>query len=380
MPTIAAPGRSVPAPGFSPPALPDPLMAAPDVIPPPADLPWARPGAPGDVQEGAAQEGAAQATAARLSPLASGAAIQHRPGVLPAAPAAPPGPPALRRLPRAARAPEQPVLKALEHALERDGHGTPFSPGEQDALRDVLGTSVADVRVVRRPEVAAALRAARADGLTVGETVFLPHDLPLGSAAGLALAAHEVTHARRAREPLFVPAALTRPDRRAAAPTASDEEGVALATEHAVSDLAGPVWGPARGPAGNGRATAGRGTDAPRRLPGLPAPWEPLPGWETAGPDAPVAVPDRAPAASPVRTPAPLPVAAPPLPAAPAPLWHAAASDRAPAPAATPARPPEDQAVGRRAQPRSSVDLDQVAREVYARLRERLSQELRRLN
>lgn len=62
------------------------------------------------------------------------------------------------------------------------------------------------------------------------------------------------------------------------------------------------------------------------------------------------------------------------------PLWHAAATDRAPAPAAKPARPPEDQAVGRRAQPRSSVDLDQVAREVYARLRERLSQELRRLN
>lgn len=345
------------------------------MIPPPADLPWARPGAPR-----AAQEGAAQERAARLSPSASGAAIQRRPGVLPSAPAVPPGPPALRHLPRAARAPEQPVLKALEHALERDGHGTPFSPGEQDALRDVLGTSVADVRVVRRPEVAAALRAARADGLTVGETVFLPHDLPLGSAAGLALAAHEVTHARRAREPLFVPAALTRPDRRSAAPTASDEEGVALATEHAVSDQAGPVGGPARGPAGNGRATAGRGADAPRRLPGLPAPWEPLPGWETAGPEAPGAAHERAPAASPVRTPAPLPVAAPPLPAAPAPLWHAAASDRAPATAATPARPPEDQAVGRRAQPRSSVDLDQVAREVYARLRERLSQELRRLH
>ncbi|WP_174365863.1 DUF4157 domain-containing protein [Deinococcus sp. JMULE3] len=267
---------------------------------------------------------------------------------------------------------DQAVLAALEHALARDGHGAPLSPGEQVALRGVLGTSVADVRVVRRPEVTPALRAARADGLTVRETVFLPHDVPLGSAAGLALAAHEVTHARRARDPLFVPAALTRPERPQSVgrPAPADEEGVALATEHAAFAQADP--------------TRQSRADAPRRAPGLPAPWEPLPAWDA--PDLParpsVSADAWAPAVPSVPAPdqsvsAALPAAPPP---ATTPLWHAAATDRAPAPAAKPARPPEDQAVGRRAQPRSSVDLDQVAREVYARLRERLSQELRRLN
>lgn len=292
-----------------------------------------------------------------------------------------PGPQLLKAAPTPGRTrtgTDQAVLAALEHALARDGHGTPLSPGEQDALRGVLGTSVADVRVVRRPEVKPALRAARADGLTVGETVFLPHDVPLGSAAGLALAAHEVTHARRARDPLFVPAALTRPTQpprpdaspRPGRPAAVDEEGVALATEHAAFAQTDP-------------ARQSR-VDAPRRAPGLPAPWEPLPAWDAPDPAARPSVSADAWAPAVPSAPAPVQSVSAALPAAPppgtSPLWHAAATDRAPAQAAKPARPPEDQAVGRRAQPRSSVDLDQVAREVYARLRERLSQELRRLN
>ncbi|WP_189068634.1 eCIS core domain-containing protein [Deinococcus radiotolerans] len=245
------------------------------------------------------------------------------------------------------------VLSALAHAAHRDGHGTPLAPGELAALRDVLGTSVADVRVIRRPEVAPALRAARADGLTLGDTVFLPHDLPLDRPAGLALAAHEFTHARRARDPLFVPSALTH-----AAPQAADEEAVALATEHAAFEHT-PDPAP------------------PRRAPGLPAPWEPLPTWSgepslSSGPRPGAA---RLPAA-----PAPRPSSPPPGPGAVP--WHAAAADRpAPAPPAKAAsRPPEDQAVGRRAPQTAAVDLDQMARDVYARLREQLSQEMRRLN
>jgi hypothetical protein len=69
----------------------------------------------------------------------------------------------------------------------------------------------------------------------------------------------------------------------------------------------------------------------------------------------------------------------PPAPAGGA--WvHAAALDRpaAPAPAAA-ERQGDGAAVGRRAPSAPSVDLDQVAREVYARLRERLSTELRRV-
>ncbi|MDR6217952.1 DUF4157 domain-containing protein [Deinococcus soli (ex Cha et al. 2016)] len=301
-----------------------------------------------------------------------------RPGATPAGGAKPLRTGLVPARPTATNRAERSVLEALDHALQRDGHGTPLWPGEQDALRQVLGSSVADVRVVRRPEIAAALRAARADGLTVGETVFLPHDVPLGSRAGLALAAHEVTHARRAREPLFVPAALTRPVAEGrpgtiplpSRPSAGDEEGVALATEHAAFAQADP-------------ARQSR-VNTPRRAPGLPAPWEPLPAWDAPDPPARPSVsadawgPAVPSAPGPVHA-APAPLHAPPPPAT-TPLWHAAATDRAPAPVAKAARPPEDQAVGRRAQPRSSVDLDQVAREVYARLRERLSQELRRLN
>ena len=50
----------------------------------------------------------------------------------------------------------------------------------------------------------------------------------------------------------------------------------------------------------------------------------------------------------------------------------------APAPAAA-ERQGDGAAVGRRAPVAAAVDLDQVAREVYARLRERLSTELRRV-
>ncbi len=274
----------------------------------------------------------------------------------------------------AARPQESAVLRALDTALSRDGHGTPLSPREQDALRGALGTSVADVRVVRRPEVEPALRAARADGLTLGQTVFLPHDLPLTAPAGLALAAHEITHARRVRDPLFVPAALTRPASPASrpAPAAGDEEGVALATEHAVARQA------AAGPARVAAASTFAGEATPRAL-GLPAPWEPMPTWDapergTPAPQGLPAGPERggSPALSRPALPGPAPAAAP--------LWQAAATDR---PAAAPApaqRPPDEQAVGRRAQSGSAVDLDQVAREVYARLRERLGQELRRLS
>ncbi|WP_418514606.1 eCIS core domain-containing protein [Deinococcus sp. RM] len=333
---------------------------------------------------GARMQPATDAGETRLEPVRpprTGSEDRSAPGPLDAPLSAAPGPQLLKAAPTPGRTrtgTDQAVLAALEHALARDGHGTPLSPGEQDALRGVLGTSVADVRVVRRPEVTPALRAARADGLTVGETVFLPHDVPLGSAAGLALAAHEVTHARRARDPLFVPAALTRPTQpprpdaspRPGRPAAVDEEGVALATEHAAFAQADP-------------ARQSR-VDAPRRAPGLPAPWEPLPAWDAPDPAARPSVSADAWAPAVPSAPAPVQSVSAALPAAPppatTPLWHAAATDRAPAPAAKPARPPEDQAVGRRAQPRSSVDLDQVAREVYARLRERLSQELRRLN
>ncbi|WP_221090716.1 eCIS core domain-containing protein [Deinococcus aquaedulcis] len=247
---------------------------------------------------------------------------------------------------------------ALETALSRDGHGQPLAPSARAALAQTLGRAVDDVRVVQNVHVPAALKEARADGLTVGRTVFLSPDTRLETPAGLALAAHEATHAIRHSEPSFVPQVLRRTG---AAPTAHDEEAVALGTEHAVVREQAPVPGAAPASAQN----------APR-LPGLPAPWEPMPRWDDPEPARPI---QSAPASPP---PAPLPAAPPPNPTVPA--WaHAAASDR-PAPASpAPAAASGSPAVGRRAATPAQVDLDQVAREVYARLRDRLGDELRRL-
>ncbi|GGR92939.1 eCIS core domain-containing protein [Deinococcus sedimenti] len=365
-----SPGPAAPTANRLPPAAVRPTPARPDVTELATSTPLVRSVARGDGAGQRATPGDQQRRPATDSPVqrAPGdgwmpARLRPGPDAARAQPTVP-GPPR-RSLPQRPAGPvsgppaaADVVMNALNRALNADGHGVPFSPGEQSALRDVLGTSVADVRVVRRPEVHAALRAARADGLTVGDTVFLPPDLSLDRPADLALAAHEVTHARRAREPLFVPAAAPR------SVSATDEEGVALATEHAVHHYR---------------------TGAPRAA-GLPAPWEPMPGW--AGAPTPVAAPVSLPVDAPLPSrPASRPevvAAPPPVPAAPAPLWHAAATDRpAPAPAAPPkaaGRSPDEQAVGRRAAPRAGVDLDQVAREVYARLREQLSQEWRRLN
>ncbi|MFT2720919.1 DUF4157 domain-containing protein [Deinococcus sp. A31D244] len=271
--------------------------------------------------------------------------------------------------------PQSQVLRALQAAVRQDGHGQPLAPGAQASLARLMGTSVADVRVIRNAGVPAALQAAQADALTVGRTVFLSPDTPLDSGAGRALAAHEFTHALRQKTAGFVPDVLRRAPGR---PDSSAEEAVALATEHA------SVHGP---------DSAGQPTPT-RRLPGLPAPWEPLP-WETGSfgaghgdrPD-----PSTWGEARPARE-AQLPLPAADRPALPAGLGlqsaglagpgglgnvvNAAATDRA-----KPQEARDTQAgappVGRRAQGTPSVDLDQVAREVYARLRERLSSELRR--
>ncbi|WP_291428801.1 DUF4157 domain-containing protein [Deinococcus sp.] len=271
--------------------------------------------------------------------------------------------------------PQSQVLRALQAAVRQDGHGQPLAPGAQASLARLMGTSVADVRVIRNAGVTGALQAAQADALTVGRTVFLSPDTPLDSGAGRALAAHEFTHALRQKTAGFVPDVLRRAPAR---PDGSAEEAVALATEHAS----------VHGPDGSSRSTP------TRRLPGLPAPWEPLP-WETV-PSGPGQGdrPDRSPwgEVTPTRE-FQLPPASEDrralLPglglqsgglAGPGGLGNvvnAAATDRA-----KPQEARDTQAgappVGRRAQGAPSVDLDQVAREVYARLRERLSSELRR--
>ncbi|UBV44943.1 DUF4157 domain-containing protein (plasmid) [Deinococcus taeanensis] len=251
----------------------------------------------------------------------------------------------------------------MNEALHEDGHGTPMAPSLQSTLEQNLGTRVGDIRVVRNPRVPEALRAANADALTVDRTVFLSPDTDLSTPAGVALAAHEMTHALRATQPLFVPDVLRVPGAPAAA--VGNEEHVALATEWAVQ----------------ARTVPSRSAVPVDRAPGLPAPWEPLPGWDAPSPPAraPRAVGAMRPVSAEAQHFPDTHMPAAPAQATPGAWLHAAANQRpqptAPAPSAPASK---EQAVGRRAAPAAAVDLDQVAREVYARLRERLGNELRR--
>ncbi|WP_049760436.1 DUF4157 domain-containing protein [Deinococcus deserti] len=232
--------------------------------------------------------------------------------------------------------------------------------GAQRSLEATLGTSVRDIRVVRNPSVQAALSTARADALTVGRTVLLPAEVNLETPAGYALAAHEITHAIRHDRPGFVPTALGE-----TSGGQHDEETVALATEHAAFAQA-------------------------QRPPGLPAPWEPMPYWSSDHQAQPAAVQERRPRpVSTVIQPPPVRPAARrgPPPASNAQVAvHAASSDRAApasaapptAPKASPSTSDRSDAVGHRGTSAPPVDLDLLAQDVYRRLRDRLSQEIRR--
>ncbi|MFC4427622.1 eCIS core domain-containing protein [Deinococcus navajonensis] len=250
-------------------------------------------------------------------------------------------------------------MAAVFRAVEADGHGQPLPLGAQRALEFTLGTSVRDIRVVRHPAVQKVLTQARADALTVGRTVLLPAQLDLETPAGHALAAHELTHALRHDRPDFVPSVLDH------ATGSGDEERVALATEHAAFVQA-------------------------QRAPGLPAPWEPMPFWSSGPFEQPASRAQRpnrskgfasAPSAPRVSVP-PAPTSGPTPPRLPTGL-HAADTGRAtphtPSPAAKPDKASaETPAVGHRSPQAAPVDLDLLAQDVYRRLRDRLSQEIRR--
>lgn len=245
-------------------------------------------------------------------------------------------------------------------ALRADGHGTPLPLAVQEALQRTLGTSVRDIRVVRNAQVPALLSAANADGLAVDRTVFLPAHVDLTTPAGHALAAHEFTHALRRTQPGFMPDVVRRAN--PAAPSLAHEEELAVLTEHLAHQEAQDA------PRAAARTSSFPLTARERRTPrDMPLPRAPIMPAPTRPELAPVTP------AAPART------------SSPAPQVHAADTNRpTPQPPSNPAPAPskereKDVAVGSRQSTTPQVDLDQVARDVYARLRERLGEELRRL-
>lgn len=285
----------------------------------------------------------------------------------------------------------QPQIPQLAtEAIEAEGHGQPLPLGVQEALQHTLGTSVKNIRVVRNPQVGAALEQAKAEALTVDQTVLLPEDIDLETPAGHALAAHEYTHALRKTQPQFVPEVLRRQQQNASQSPVSaltkltkaqSEEEVALATEHAAHQEFSQQRGLSRPAPSSNQAT--------QPYNGLPAPHEPMPFWSDQADQASSLVNTPSWMVSEKKEAAPAETAStdvmPPLsPDALAAQGIFAADRERPKPAASPPQQkPEqkesDSPVGNKSGKTPSQDLDHLAHDVYNRLRDRLSDELRRL-
>lgn len=295
---------------------------------------------------------------------------------------------------RAARAvqPEEPKSPQRAAALPEP---TPIEEPARALIQPLVGLDSTQVRIYRGSEAARVVEAHGADALAVGDAILLSADDPPTSPTTLGLIAHELTHVVRRREPRFVPPVAARSLRA----TPADEEALARLVEAEVQQAArasAPIIGaapplPAPAPqhsspgplpltdeaplgphpqlprAGMGAEQSVQPTPAAPAEPAsdspwgdLPAPWEPLPVWVAPAIDAP-----------------PIASVGPPLTAetasTEAPIQLAESDRSLPAVAAPAAPPPPEPAPAAPA-----PDLDELAQQVYSRLRRRLAAERRR--
>jgi hypothetical protein len=273
---------------------------------------------------------------------------------------------------------------------------TPLPEATRRFLQPLVGIDPADVPVYEGPGADATTTAYGADALTDGNMVMLGASHAADSPETLGLIAHELTHVARRRDPRFIPPIARVEDRAvatnlfASAPAErgpeaihplADDETVARRVESRVAHAARaadpePPRQPSAFVAGEDRPArpfapaqpsveTQRGEPENSRWGGLPAPWEPLPGW-LASP-----APDARPMPANVT---PLLAAAPALaPVAPLPQLaeqgresdgDSAVSEPAPAPPRDSPAPAEP-------------DLDALARQVYVLLKRRLALERR---
>lgn len=252
---------------------------------------------------------------------------------------------------------------------------TPPAETTRRFLRPLVGIDPASAPIFRGPLARAVAEPLGADAVTVGEQIFIAATDEEQTPQAQGLLAHELTHVARSREPRFVPPLL----RDLPAPS-FDEEQLASAVEARVIAAAEPAQAvepftrAVASPRTADPAASAAPTPAvtppdqasPSTWNGLPAPWEELPDWFTAAA-------------------APAPESAPPTPAPPP----------APAPAMTPAAAPAVQLaeVGRSLESTPPLaaqgaspeapgtpppDLDQLARQVYTIVKQRLAIERRR--
>jgi hypothetical protein len=238
------------------------------------------------------------------------------------------------------------------------------------------------VRVYRGSLAEQITRNQAADAATTGDAILLApghHDETAPQTLGVL--AHELTHVARQRTPRFVPPVV-----RGRVGETADEEPLAEAVEahtRSAARAAGPaqpapaapgappIAQPANGRLGEPPTASAASAQNPDSWNGLPAPWEPLPNW----------------VASAWVEPAGAEQAAPPSPTAASAASSAGGGDTATAPAfqlaeqdrsieSTPAAAPASAAPAAGPVP---PDLDALAKQVYAVLKQRLAAERRRL-
>jgi Domain of unknown function (DUF4157) len=98
-------------------------------------------------------------------------------------------------------------------------------------LKPIVGIDPNDVKIYRDPQTERITKAARADALTVDETILLSSEQALESPETLGLIAHELTHVARNRQARFVPPVAYSNANLAASAQAGNEEGLALGVE-----------------------------------------------------------------------------------------------------------------------------------------------------
>ena len=293
----------------------------------------------------------------------------------------------------------------------------PISPSTRRFLRPLVGIDPDSVRVHRGERAGRLTDQLRADAIAVGDDIAIGPGHDDRDPDTIALMAHELTHAARARDRRFVPpiaravqrvdvgtadaTSLRRPGAggvNADATPPDDEEALARVVETRVraaaarvrervvepnvalepgsdddfAELPGPDE-PARTDAPAGRGEPARWEPTTGAVPrasaspwgALPAPWEPLPAGLARN------HPAHAPAAvsmSPVAAPSPSPAS---ISTAPAPTVHLAEHGRG----AAGEEPAHADAPGHGA---AEPDIDALARQVYSVLKRRLAAERRR--
>ncbi len=184
------------------------------------------------------------------------------------------------------------------NALQARPASIPLSQRTRRFLQPLVGIDLAGVRVYRDAIAERLTDAYQADAITVGDDVQVATGHPDDTPETLGLLAHEFIHVARQREPHFIPpiarSVRTPLAAQSQAPLA-DEEALAQQVEGRVKrivqeqiDQTAPFsvdQAASTYEASVGATSSVPGTTSPPDIwGGLPAPWEPLPGWLVSSP------------------------------------------------------------------------------------------------